>query len=385
MGKDKDMNTDRRVIGIAKLARIMGDSTPNANFDRAIEYFMEESQDATSASVMMIIAGKEDQELTHELWSFIIEEQEKLTTFEIQFGGRTITIHFERPQFIGDGKVIFNLLCLGVSFCFLCNLTTEEGQESDRLEGDREMKINRSLSKLHKHWNWLERHTPKNKTVTKYYNTEERQGLCDRPIPINENICNPINGNTATQHLYSHIFDQAKNIIYQMGSRNRTESGQTAKELKQIDAKKKKKNATAKERPKKRCQKCSKEYSGFTFLYNHVKVKTVKGKRNKCHDFYYGKKLIELGKERDNEIKSMEKPREKTDGQKALQDAKDTFTFRFKQVFGHAVNQVKAAGHGASVGMSKIVTKVIECVELPTLAHYYILNFTFDFNVCIIL
>ena len=60
MGGDKDLNTDRRMIGISKLARIMGDPTPNKNFDRAIEYFMELSQDATSASVIMIIAGKED-------------------------------------------------------------------------------------------------------------------------------------------------------------------------------------------------------------------------------------------------------------------------------------------------------------------------------------
>ena len=358
MGKDKDMNTDRRVLGIAKLARIMGDSTPNENFDRAIEYFMECSQDASSASVIMIIAGKEDQELTHELWSFLIQEQEQLTQFDIQFEGRTITIHFPRPQFTGDGKTIFNLLCLGVAFCFLCDLTTEEGQESDRLEGDREMKINRSLTKLHNHWSWLERHTPKNKTITKYYNTEERQGLCDRPIPTNENICNPINGNTATQHLYSHIFDQAKSMIYQMGSRNRTESGRTAKEEKELDAKKKKKNSNSnKERPKKRCEKCQKQYSGFTFLYNHVKVKTMKGKRNKCHDFYHGKKLIDLGKARDNEIKLMEKPAiVKTDGQKAYQDAKDTFTFRFKQVFGHAVNQVKVAGHGASVGKLELIS-----------------------------
>ena len=151
---------------------------------------------------------------------------------------------------------------------------------------------------------------------------------------------NPMN-NLPTLHLYSHIFDTSKNIAYQLGSRIRTMSGKTSKEEKALE--KRIKN-DAKERPRKKCDHCKKDYCGYTYLFSHVKNNEA------CRSYYkHARKWEKLEEEKKKETKSYQKSKAKSEAENALEEAKKTFTFKFKQVFKHAINQVKVSGHGATV------------------------------------
>ena len=173
-----------------------------------------------------------------------------------------------------------------------------------------------------------------------FFPSEIRGGLCGRPVPTNENICNPMN-NLPTLHLYSHVFDTSKNIAYQLGSRIRTMSGKTSKEEKALE--KRIKN-DAKERPRKKCDHCKKDYCGYTYLFSHVKNNEA------CRSYYkHARKWEKLEEEKKKETKSYQKSKAKSEAENALEEAKKTFTFKFKQVFKHAINQVKVSGHGATV------------------------------------
>ena len=342
MFADKDLNSSHRNLATLKCSRIMCYDQKNSN--EPIEIFLEESQGAYSSLPVAVIAGKEDFSLTQDLWLSLLEELSQLKEFDVPFHGRNIKVKFPNPRFIGDGKACLNMLNLSGAYCYMCDCNEDDGQSVRLVKAG--MKINRSvksLFKLHTKLMKTYNHKKANNSFIKQFTSARRKGLCGKPIVNDEFTCNPMN-NLPTAHLHSHIFSLIKDIFYQMRSRNRTQSSLSVNE-EQMN-KGKQRNRTKKITLQLTCEatQCNQVYLGYQKLLLHV------NKSKKCLRYYKTKRMLEtLTDQSKKEKKAQKLAKPKNDHDTILSQCKDLFTFMVKQEFGIAVNQVKVAGHGATV------------------------------------
>ena len=344
MGADIDLNTGSRYIIGFKPSRLMYYPNPDRPWEK-IEIFVEDSQSSKTMIPIAIVAGKENQKLMKDIWRPILDEIKKMKEFTVNFHGREIKIKFQNPKFIGDGKGFCNLLCVNGAYCYLCDLSKNDGQTIKMVKEG--MPITRTVKKINDAYAELEagwqKAVDKGKTTLsflKYYNTVERGGITGEPIVKEDEL--DIN-NTPANHLYSHVFDQFKTLFYQWHSRIRTQSGKTVADEKmdllrgvRTERKKKKKQQisfTKTEIKTQMCENCKKPYQGFTRLYTHLR-------KTKCGKEYGLSRVNKIKIDRDDEAKLRKQSKPKSDHEKILKESKDYFTFIVKRDLGIACNQV---------------------------------------------
>ena len=119
--------------------------------------------------------------------------------------------------------------------------------------------------------------------------------------------------------------------------------------------------------------KCRQFCKGYIFLKTHVMKKS---QPKKCKLFYTrANNLDELLKAAETELKFMRKIAKQTLLQKHLDTAKKEFTDNVKKELGIRVNQVKVAGHGASVENGPTTMKYLDLENrTKVLDLYYCIN-----------
>ena len=339
VGRDVDLNTSSRYVLGMKIARILGKRNFDESFPRAKEYFVETSQPFVTVKPILIGHFKETTENLHEIWSWTEKQWETVKTFTIQFHSREIKVHFENPKLIGDGKCFLQLLGLPCAYCYLCYTSCEEAQCTDDFKIKRSIEeMRRELEKLEENW----RNSDTNKKFTDYYPAKERDFMVDYPAFKDGGFSVH---NIPTMHFKIHIFDMIKKIAYQMNSRRHTESGKSVLEIQNLRGGKDKMTKYKVSKQKCRNPHCRQICKGFVALKSHVIKKS-----QRCLYFYTQANILE---ELEINAKAELKFRKKILNQSLLQSHLDTAKNDFKKMIryqlGIKINQIKLAGHGASV------------------------------------
>ena len=156
-----------------------------------------------------------------------------------------------------------------------------------------------------------------------------------------------------------------------MNSRVYTESGLTINQEKALESEKKPaKKPVVQDWERVKCLKCAKTYASYATLYTHVT------KKEECKTHYQIKRKIEK-LEQDLKLEKKEKKesaknQQKSDHQEIRQARVCAFTEKMKKEFKIAVNQVKAAGHGASVENFNTTRKVLDYKNRDKLIALYV-------------
>ena len=272
MGKDKNLNTGSRYFLGAKIDKLI--VKPEKIGDDVIEYFLETSQSHVTFKPILIAQFKENSETLGVTWEWIQNIwKNELQSFTVRFDERDIRISFPKPKVTGDGKLFLQLLNLPQAYCYLCTITRDMGQDTE-LVCEHGMKIDRDLDSMYdlmekytKLWNKAKRNKKTRKTFLNYFTAAERQFMCGFSKIMRGGFDFQ---NLPTMHFKIHLFDFAKKINYQMGSRQYTSSKKSVAEIERKQGKSKRKTvAMVKKQP---CQNpiCDQKPKGFVKLKNHV-------------------------------------------------------------------------------------------------------------------
>ena len=320
------------------------------------EIFVEQSQSYASCKPVRIIGGKENHSFLHEQLRSLQNEAEELKLFDVTFMDKKIEIDFSKPKYMGDGKGFLNYLNVTGAYCYLCTLTVDEGQSLERCEHG--MEINRHVKPLWDNYHKLMEKVKGDKEAFMKLSTKEREALCGEPIKLENEVMNHYN--LASLHLHGHFWLYFKDIWLEHNSRKFTptdgsdpnEIGKSIAELKaELEITRKgKKNLNQEPRKTVKCDNCSQKFQGYVGLKKHINYVKKNKTENKCKTYYkrsaQTKNVEEMAK---SEGKSRKRLKPKSELEIIYERTKSECTLMFKKEFGTAINQVKVAGHGATV------------------------------------
>ena len=368
MGKDKDLNTGSRYFLGAKIDTLI--VKPEKVGDDVIEYFRETSQSHVTFKPILIAQFKENNETLGITWEWIQKiYKNELESFTVRFDKRDIKINFPSPKIIGDGKLFLQLLNLPQAYCYLCTITRDMGQDTDQIcqHNDRDLESMHDLmEKCMKLWEKAKRNKKTKKKFLNYFTADERQFMVGYAKVIRGGFDFR---NLPTMHFKIHLFDFAKKINYQMGSRQYTTSKESVAEIEKKQGKLKRKSVLkVKKQP---CQNpiCDQKPKGFVKLKQHV---IGKKQLKRCIE-YYGKNnlLPDLISDAKNETTFKRRIKKKSEHQKHLERAKKDFTKNVYDLLNIRVNMVKLAGHGANVENGNTTMEFLKTKNRPTVLSLY--------------
>ena len=284
---------------------------------------------------------------------------------------RDIRINFPKPKITGDGKLFLQLLNLPQAYCYLCTITRDMGQDTEECKHG--MKIDRDLDSMYdlmekytKLWEKAKRNKKTKKKFLNYFTAEERQFMCG--------FAKVMRGgfdfrNLPTMHFKIHLFDFAKKINYQMGSRQYTTSQESVAEIeKKLGNSKRKTVVRVKKQP---CQNpmCDEKPKGFVKLKQHV----IGKKQPKRCIQYYGKNnlLPDLISNAKNELTFKRRTKKKSTNQNHLERAKKDFTKKIFDSLGIKVNKMKLAGRGANSENGNTTMEFLKSKNRPKVLSLY--------------
>ena len=370
MGGDKDLDTGSRYVLGAKIDQLIVE--PEKIGGEVIEYFLETSQSHVTFKPILIAQFKENSETLGITWEWIQKKwKNELQSFTVRFDKRDIRINFPKPKITGDGKLFLQLLNLPQAYCYLCTITRDMGQDTEECKHG--MKIDRDLDSMYdlmekytKLWEKAKRNKKTKKKFLNYFTAEERQFMCG--------FAKVMRGgfdfrNLPTMHFKIHLFDFAKKINYQMGSRQYTTSQESVAEIeKKLGNSKRKTVVRVKKQP---CQNpiCDEKPKGFVKLKQHV----IGKKQPKRCIQYYGKNnlLPDLISNAKNELTFKRRTKKKSTNQNHLERAKKDFTKKIFDSLGIKVNKMKLAGRGANSENGNTTMEFLKSKNRPKVLSLY--------------
>ena len=354
VGADIDKNTSSRYFMDLKIARIIGEKKL---FTQPTEYFVETSQSYTSVKPIFICHVKENHESIHFIWSWIQTIwKNSMKSFTVKFHSRDIVINFPSPKVIGDGKEFLNLLNAPRVFCYLCPILSEHAQHLKTLNKFGR-KIDRNLEEI---WQFNEvlmktwKDSKTKKPFIEFFPAETQKNFCGYTTLVPNGFSFE---NLPTIHFKIHVFQVLKSLLYQINSRKLTKSGRSVSEIQAVRGKQKKFKSKVQN------QQCEHpNYRNIFKGFSHLKTHIMRKKQPKPYfQFYNQNELLEKLK---SDAKHERQFCRKTLLDHYIETVKNEFTKNIHEKLGIKVNNIKLAGHGASIENGPTTMKFLDPLTL---------------------